>query len=112
MLFVYREIPIDENNPRKILLGQNIFVCRYLPTNKNFSLRPLCLRGEPRFVTVIVKICTKVAPMTPTASQSFPVPLCPEKNSGHSQFSLGEKFARLAAPIRRIPDSFGKAIRG
>ena len=31
-----------------MVLGQNIFVCRYLPSNKNFSLCPPCLRGEPR----------------------------------------------------------------
>jgi len=47
-------IPIDENNPCEILLAQNILVCRYLPTNKNSSLCPLCLCGEPIFVTAIV----------------------------------------------------------
>ena len=44
--FVYREIPIDENDPCENLTAQNIFVCRYLPTNKNLSLCALCLCGE------------------------------------------------------------------
>ncbi len=41
--FVYREIPMDENDPCENLTAQNILVCRYLPTNKNFSLCALCL---------------------------------------------------------------------
>jgi hypothetical protein len=28
------------------ILRQSIFVCRYLPTDKNLSLCPLCLSGE------------------------------------------------------------------
>jgi hypothetical protein len=51
--FVYREIPIDENDLfeefQAHLFGQNIFVCRYLPTNKKLSLCPLCLCGETDF---------------------------------------------------------------
>ena len=74
IFFVYREIPIDEkvlsdrSHDTALIkripvcreqasvffhevqsmrfLGHNLSVCRYLPTNRNFSLCPPCLCGD------------------------------------------------------------------